>query len=97
METYLFSTVKGSACKKEKEKKKKKKIAVRVCKFCSGSAHLKSTQLGLNVDYIVQGLALCTLGSIASLDMARDLAPEVEKLIKSSNAYIRQKIHSYIF
>ncbi|XP_044583900.1 AP-1 complex subunit gamma-1 isoform X4 [Cotesia glomerata] len=39
----------------------------------------------------VIGLALCTLGAIASPGMARDLAAEVERLMKSPNAYIRKK------
>ncbi|CAH1959514.1 unnamed protein product [Acanthoscelides obtectus] len=39
----------------------------------------------------VVGLALCTLGAIASPEMARDLAGEVERLMKSPNAYVRKK------
>lgn len=41
--------------------------------------------------HFVVGLALCTLGAIASPEMSRDLASEVERLMKSPNAYIRKK------
>ena len=40
--------------------------------------------------YIV-GLALCALGNICSAEMARDLTPEIERLLQSSNSYIRKK------
>ncbi|CAK7217921.1 clathrin associated protein complex large subunit [Sporothrix bragantina] len=40
--------------------------------------------------YVV-GLALCTLGNIASVEMSRDLFAEIENLISTSNPYIRRK------
>ncbi|KAF2484205.1 adaptin N terminal region-domain-containing protein [Neohortaea acidophila] len=40
--------------------------------------------------YVV-GLALCTLGNIASIEMSRDLFPEVETILASSNPYVRRK------
>lgn len=46
--------------------------------------------LGHSNQYVV-GLALCTLGNIASIEMSRDLFPEIETLISTSNPYIRRK------
>lgn len=48
------------------------------------------TDLNSSTQFVI-GLALCTLGAIASPEMARDLASEVERLMKSPNAYIRKK------
>jgi AP-1 complex subunit gamma-1 len=39
----------------------------------------------------VAGLALCTIGNLATADMSRDLAPEVDKHLKSSTPYLRKK------
>ncbi|KAJ3033584.1 clathrin associated protein complex large subunit [Rhizophlyctis rosea] len=44
-----------------------------------------------NSNMYVVGLALCTLGNISSQEMARDLSMEVEKLLGSSNTYVRKK------
>jgi AP-1 complex subunit gamma-1 len=39
----------------------------------------------------VAGLALCTIGNLATADMSRDLAPEVDKHLKSGMPYLRKK------
>lgn len=39
----------------------------------------------------IAGLALCTIGNLATADMSRDLAPEVDKHLKSTTPYLRKK------
>jgi AP-1 complex subunit gamma-1 len=39
----------------------------------------------------IAGLALCAIGNLATADMSRDLAPEVDKHLKSNLAYLRKK------
>lgn len=49
-----------------------------------------NSDLGHSNQYVV-GLALCTLGNIASVEMSRDLFSEVESLVSTANPYIRRK------
>lgn len=44
-----------------------------------------------STEQFIVGLALCSLGAICSTEMARDLAGEVERLMRSSAAYIKKK------
>jgi len=56
----------------------------------AGRSRSAGSDLTHSNQYIV-GLALCTLGNIASIEMSRDLFPEIENLVSTSNPYIRRK------
>jgi vesicle coat complex subunit len=45
--------------------------------------------------YVV-GLALCALANIGSPGLCRDCAPDVEKLLESTNPYIRKKVRQML-
>lgn len=47
--------------------------------------------MGSDSNQYVNGLALCALGNIASSEMCRSLSREVEKLMSSTNPYVRKK------
>jgi AP-1 complex subunit gamma-1 len=44
-----------------------------------------------NPNQYIQGLALIVIGNLATQDMARDLASDVDKLLRSANSYLRKK------
>lgn len=44
-----------------------------------------------NSNQYVQSLALCTLACMGSAEMCRDLAPEIDRLLRASNSYIKKK------
>lgn len=56
-----------------------------VCVLCSDLS---------NSNQYVQSLALCTLACMGSAEMCRDLAPEIDRLLRASNSYIKKKVRS---
>jgi AP-1 complex subunit gamma-1 len=54
-----------------------------------------SNDLAHSNQYVV-ALALCTLANIASTEMARDLFADVQKILSSSNPYLKKKAGMYL-
>lgn len=46
-----------------------------------------------NSNQYIQSLALCTLACMGSAEMCRDLAPEIDRLLRASN-YIKKKVRT---
>jgi vesicle coat complex subunit len=66
-------------------------LFVKMHMLCCGFSLKMCSDLSHTNQFIV-GLALCALGNICTAEMARDLAPEVEKQLHSNNSYIRKKV-----
>ena len=45
----------------------------------------------VNSNQYIQALSLIAIGNLATQDMARDLASDIEKLLRSNNSYLRKK------
>lgn len=66
------------------------------CHYCVFfSTCLFSSDLAHSNQY-VQSLALCTLACMGSAEMCRDLAPEIDRLLRASNSYIKKKVGTFI-
>jgi vesicle coat complex subunit len=65
---------------------------LRLCHFLKKIFSLQFISDLIHTNQYIAGLALCTLGSILSAEMSRDLAVDVEKLIKTSNPYLKKKV-----
>ncbi len=57
---------------------------------CISATDFPCSDLNHSNQYVV-GLALCTLGNIASVEMSRDLFQQIEGLLATANPYIRRK------
>jgi hypothetical protein len=65
---------------------------IKTCVFFEFFPHLASDLKHSNK--FIAGLALCTLGNIASEQICRDCAPEIEQLLSEDHVdpYIRKKV-----
>ena len=70
-------------------------LVLSICKkdFLMIEKLLSSSDRDLNhTNQYIVGLALCALGNICSAEMARDLAPEVERLLQFRDPNVRKKV-----
>lgn len=70
-------------------------VRVSILKECEEDAELQCGTFASDMNHsnmYAVGLALCTFANIASEEMSRDLVNEIEKLLGSSNTYIRKKV-----
>jgi AP-1 complex subunit gamma-1 len=50
----------------------------------------------MSQNHYIAGLALTTFGNIASEQICRDVAPEIEQLCESDDPYVRKKVQTLL-